>query len=251
MDQSAGAMLSMSVLSTSDIQLADLLISTAESIAGLEDAGPEVTLIPQGRRGLRRGKIQSRPPLVQPGYDFGRIEPTKERRGHLQQLVEQTIELEAPVTETVYDAVTRENITREIKPGVYGRVTRIARGVAALERSNEIGTAEVVAANRYTREYEFGMARMRLVSLEATRGGTGGEPTGITEAQLDAQTSVRLVRQALGVHAEMRLRLLLIEDVSFVRMAEILMPDHKKGDEKLKAQAALLLHQLAEHYRAR
>ncbi|NPD67279.1 hypothetical protein HN018_06790 [Lichenicola cladoniae] len=230
----------MSILPPGEIILGEQLVSEIE-----------VTVVPAGRRGLRKSPAHPRLPMDIYRDDYRTILPTVQRRQHLQDLVEETVELEPPVTEVRYDPVSRENFTRLIKDGVYGRATRVARGVATLQRSGKIDSEEVKAAERYTREYEYGMSRMRLASLESGRGGTGGNAQGVSDAQLDAQTSVRLVRQALGAEAEARLRLLLIEDVSFAKMAEALVPASKKGDEEMKAQAAILLTVLAAHYKSR
>ena len=46
----------------------------------------------------------------------------------------------------------------------------------------------------------------------------------------------------------MRLRLLLVEELSFSAIAEKLMPNDVNGRKKVAAQLVFLLEQLAEHY---
>ena len=192
--------MSMSALTTR-LVLAAEMSSRVDAIAAADgDAAPspDIQVVPGRRR--RRFPAPFRP-LVhsKPEAESHRtIMPTPERRRHHQDMVEQTVEIEAPVNELVYDKVTRESFTREIRAGVYGKATRVVRGVATLGRAGDIGTAELKAANRYTREYETGIAKMRLASLEAERGGTGGDASGITTKQLDALTSIRQVHRALG-----------------------------------------------------
>ncbi len=244
----------MSALPPKALVIAVDLVSALDPAVGPLDDDPvdvPVQVLPERRRRLVPAPFRKRLPLAVEPEPSRTILPTPERRRHLQDFLEQTIEIEAPVTRADYDPVAREVMTTELRPGRYGKAMRIVRGVATLHRAKEIGDAELRAADRYVREWEIGMARMRLVSLEATRGGTGGDAQGITEAQLDALTSVRKVRQALGLCSEIRLRLMLVEEASFTRMAERLMPGRPRANETLRAQAVILLQQLAEHYAAR
>ncbi|MCQ8240540.1 hypothetical protein [Rhizosaccharibacter radicis] len=176
---------------------------------------------------------------------------TSERRQHGQELEEVEVVLVPATTTTAYDEAARETRVEIVLPAITARTHRIRSPLDTLERGGDVGPDEVAAGRRYAREYEVAERGGRGASVEVARGGSGAIPQGITEAQVDAITSVRRVREALGYCAEVRLRAMLVEELSFTVMAARLLPGAKRGNETIRAQSMLLLSQLAEHYRAR
>lgn len=67
-------------------------------------------------------------------------------------------------------------------------------------------------------------------------------------SRVAACTRYRTVREAFGFCTEVRLRLMLVDELSFSAMAAKLIPNDVNGRKKIAAQMVFLLEQLAEHY---
>ena len=125
-------------------------------------------------------------------------------------------------------------------------VLRLHAPLAALHRSGEIGDVHVAAANRWYRDYVLGVEGAR--DPEAGRSGKARDFHAGMLARVAACARHRGVRDALGLCAEIRLRLFLSDELSFSSIAEKLMPRDVNGRKKVAAQLSFLLEQLAEHY---
>ena len=125
-------------------------------------------------------------------------------------------------------------------------VLRLQGPLAALRRSGEIGDVHVAAANRWYRDYVLGVEGAR--DPDAVRSGKARDFHAGMLARVAACARHRGVRDALGLCAEIRLRLFLADELSFSSIAEKLMPKDVNGRKKIAAQLSFLLEQLAEHY---
>ena len=125
-------------------------------------------------------------------------------------------------------------------------VQRIVGALAALARSGDIDQAQSSAAERWYRDYVMG-----VVGARDPEGGRSGRAPDIHASMLARSAAVgrcRMVRNGLGFCGEVRLRLLLIDELSFSAIAAKLLPDDVNGRKKIAAQMALLLEQLSELY---
>ncbi len=125
-------------------------------------------------------------------------------------------------------------------------VQRLHGPLAALHRSGEIGDVHVAVADRWYRDYVLGVEGAR--DPDSTRSGKARDFHAGMLARVAACARHRSVRDALGLCAEIRLRLFLVDELSFSSIAEKLMPKDVNGRKKVAAQMAFLLEQLAEHY---
>ena len=85
---------------------------------------------------------------------------------------------------------------------------------------------------------------------EAKRSGKAPDLHASMLARAAAVARCRNVRNGLGVCGEIRLRLLLIDELPFSSIATKLFPGDVNGRKKVAAQMAFLLEQLAELYLA-
>ena len=125
-------------------------------------------------------------------------------------------------------------------------VERLHGPLAALHRSGEISDVHVVAADRWYRDYVLGVEGAR--DPDVRRSGKARDFHAGMLARVAACARHRGVRQALGLCAEIRLRLFLVNELSFSCIAHKLMPTDVNGRKKIAAQMTFLLEQLAEHY---
>lgn len=125
-------------------------------------------------------------------------------------------------------------------------VQRLIGGVAALAQSGEIGQAHADAAERWHRDYVMGVIGAR--DPEARGSGKAPDLHAAMLARTAAIGRCRVVRQSLGACGEIRLRMLLIDELSFSATAAKLLPGEANGRKKIAAQMSFLLEQLAEHY---
>ena len=125
---------------------------------------------------------------------------------------------------------------------------RLCGPLSALHRSGEIDDSHVAAADRWYRDYVLGVVGAR--DPDSARSGKVGDYHAGMLSRVAACTRYRAVRDALGFCTEVRLRLLLIDELSFSAIAEKLMPKDVNGRKKVAAQMVFLLEQLAEHYDA-
>ncbi len=123
---------------------------------------------------------------------------------------------------------------------------RLCGPLSALHRSGEIGDSHVAAADRWYRDYVLGVEGAR--DPDSRRSGKSGDYHAGMLSRVAACTRYRGVRDALGFCTEVRLRLLLLDELSFSAIAEKLMPKDVNGRKKVAAQMVFLLEQLAEHY---
>ena len=131
---------------------------------------------------------------------------------------------------------------------VVDRVQRLCGPLAALHRAGDIENSHVAAADRWYRDYVLGVEGAR--DPDTARSGKARDFHAGMLARVAACTRYRAVRKALGFCTEVRLRLLLVDELSFSAIAEKLMPRDINGRKKVAAQMAFVLEQLAEHYDA-
>ena len=131
---------------------------------------------------------------------------------------------------------------------VFEGTQRLCGPIVALQRSGEIDGSHVSAAERWYRDYVLGVEGVK--DPEARRTGKAPDIHAGMLSRVAACERHRGVRNALGFCAEVRLRLMLLDELSFSAMAERLMPKDGNGRKKVAAQMAFLLEQLAEHYQA-
>ena len=155
-------------------------------------------------------------------------EPTRERRRHGQEL-------------EFGDVISDD--------GAKGRAFRVASSLYLLHRSRKIGGAEVAAAERWYRDWITGIEGARDPDQARS---SGADQHSAMLARVAAATRCRAIRAALGLCGEIRLRLLMVEQLSFTAMARQLAA---RGEEPIdrnamSAQTQFLLRQLAERYAA-
>ena len=114
-------------------------------------------------------------------------------------------------------------------------------------RRQDIGDEEVAAANRWHRDYVMGMLGGQ--DPEERRASGRADAHDAQLARIAAVSRCRAVRAALGLCAEVRLAMLLIEGLGYAAMAQRLFPARSDGERRIKAELTFLLGQLAEHYR--
>ena len=143
------------------------------------------------------------------------------------------------------------NDTSDLRPvllrGAHGDRLLLALGqrergtLGALLTSGRIGSAELLAANRW---YEaLAMAEHGAFDAEKA-GGSSRTKLYAQERQLAAMTSYREAREATGKAGDERLRLILSDGLSMVALAERLQQDRKMVAGMVVAD----LMRLAEHY---
>nr|WP_321986666.1 hypothetical protein [uncultured Lichenicoccus sp.] len=141
---------------------------------------------------------------------------------------------------------TPERLAKATGSAVVAGVQRLTGPVAALLRAGDIEGHHVAAADRWYRDYVLGVEGAR--DPEATSTGRAPDIHAGMLSRVAACGRHRDVGEALGLCAEVRLRLLLIEELSFSAIAARLMPKDVNGRKKIAAQMIFLLEQLAEHY---
>ena len=132
-------------------------------------------------------------------------------------------------------------ISHEGRPG---RAFRVASSLYQLRKADKIDDAQERAAERWYRDY---------VCSEGASDPGAGASCGRADLHevmiIRAESSARRteVRKALGFCAEVRLRMLMVDCLSFTAMGEVL----KLGRQEVSSQAAFLLKMLAEFYETR
>ncbi len=125
-------------------------------------------------------------------------------------------------------------------------VQRLCGPVLALRRSGDIDDCHVVAADRWYRDYVLGVEGAQ--DPDARRTGKAPDVHAGMLARVAASERHSQIRRALGFCSEIRLRLMLVDELSFSAIAERLLPADTNGRKKIAAQMTFLLQQLAEHY---
>ena len=120
--------------------------------------------------------------------------------------------------------------------------------LAALRRSGDIGDRHLAAAERWCVDWTMGVEGARH-PLRPTSGQAGDRDIGML-SRIKASARCEKVRLALGASAELRLRMTIIDELSFCEIGRRLMPGDINGRKKIAAQTALLLEMLAEHYQS-
>lgn len=127
-------------------------------------------------------------------------------------------------------------------------VQRVVGGLATLARAGDIDQAQSSAAERWYRDYVMGVIGAR--DPEARRSGKAPDIHGSMLARTAAVARCRSVKDGLGLCGEIRLKLLLVDELSFSAIAGKLLPGDINGRKKIAAQMAFLLEQLTEFYAA-
>ncbi len=140
----------------------------------------------------------------------------------------------------------RERLGKGQEIRVKDEVQQIVTGLATLARSGDIDQTQSSAAERWYRDYVMGVVGAR--DPEARRSGKAPDVHAAMLARTAAIGRCRVVRQGLGLCGEVRLNLLLIDELSFSAIASKLLPGDVNGRKKIAAQMSFLLEQLAELY---
>ena len=125
-------------------------------------------------------------------------------------------------------------------------VQRVVGALVSLARNGDIDQAQSSAAERWYRDYVMGVVGAR--DPEARRSGKAPDIHAAMLARAAAVARCRSVRNGLGLCGEIRLRLLLVDELSFSSIAGKLFPGDVNGRKKVAAQMAFLLEQLAALY---
>ncbi len=125
-------------------------------------------------------------------------------------------------------------------------VQQIVTGLTTLAKCGEIDQAQSSAAERWYRDYVMGVMGAR--DPEARSSGKAPDVHASMLARTAAIGRCRAVRQGLGLCGEIRLKLLLVDELSFSAIAAKLLPGDVNGRKKIAAQMSFLLEQLAELY---
>ncbi|MBO1325360.1 hypothetical protein K2X14_11525 [Acetobacter sp. TBRC 12305] len=128
---------------------------------------------------------------------------------------------------------------------------RVLTTVQALLNSGDISQDEANAAERWYRDWAFAYHGV-IEFPENHEGDTTTRHDDVSWLMTRAAAAGRLgrVRDALGMCAELRLRMMLVDESSFRQMGAILIPHHAEATagKKVAAQCAILLEQLSEFY---
>ena len=156
-------------------------------------------------------------------------------------------------TMAVLTEVEAQPVRTPVERGLKGQtliirddVQRVVGALAVLARSGDIDQAQSSAAERWYRDYVMGVVGAR--DPEAGRSGRAPDIHASMLARSAAIGRCRMVRSGLGLCGEVRLKLLLIDELSFSAIAAKLLPNDVNGRKKIAAQIALLLEQLSELY---
>ena len=140
----------------------------------------------------------------------------------------------------------KERLGKGQEVRIRDEVQQIVTGLTTLARSGDIDQAQSSAAERWYRDYVMGVVGAR--DPEARRSGKAPDVHASMLARTAAIGRCRAVRQGLGLCSEIRLKLLLVDELSFSAMAAKLLPGDVNGRKKIAAQMSFLLEQLAELY---
>ena len=144
------------------------------------------------------------------------------------------------------DRAPPERGTKGQRLVIHENVQRVTSGLSLLNGSGEVSAEQATAAERWYKDYVMGVVGAR--DPEARKSGRAPDLHAAMLARTAAVGRCRFVRQALGLCGEMRLKLLLVEELSFSAIATVLLPNDTNGRKKVAAQFLLLLEQLTEIY---
>lgn len=125
-------------------------------------------------------------------------------------------------------------------------VQRMVGALATLLPDDAVEQARSAAAERWYRDYVMGVVGAR--DPEARQSGRAPDIHAAMLARAAAIGRCRIVREGLGLCSELRLKLLLVDELSFSAIAAVLFPGDANGRKKVAAQMSFLLEQLAEQY---
>ncbi len=140
----------------------------------------------------------------------------------------------------------RERLGKGQEIRVRDEVQQVVSGLTTLAKTGDIDQAQSSAAERWYRDYVMGVVGAR--DPEARRSGKAPDLHAAMLARTAAVGRCRAVRQGLGLCGEIRLKLLLIDELSFSAIAAKLLPGDVNGRKKIAAQVSFLLEQLSELY---
>lgn len=141
--------------------------------------------------------------------------------------------------------------TEQVRTSLQGpalAVRRVVGAVGLMWKRDEISDAEHAAAERWYRDYATGVLGGRDPSESRSTGGADAHDAQI--ARIHAVARCAAVRAAIGFCGEVRLKAVMIDELTFVAMAHRLLPGKAGGERLIKSQVQLILEQLAEHYDA-
>jgi hypothetical protein len=132
--------------------------------------------------------------------------------------------------------------------GAAKRPTSVASGVQALRKAKCIGDAEVTAAERFHRDYVFGVEGVR----DPLRGGLAGagDLHDVMLARAAAITAHREIADVIGPKLTAWLVALIVSDLSFVAMQTRFMPGPLAGRIEMKGRMTTVLLLLSRLYAA-
>ena len=160
--------------------------------------------------------------------------------------------VDAPVSRVTTSVVLggerapRERLGKGQEIRVKDEVQHVVNGLTTLAKNGDIDQAQSSAAERWYRDYVMGVVGAR--DPETRRSGKAPDVHAAMLARTAAVGRCRAVRQGLGLCGEIRLKLLLIDELSFSAIAAKLLPGDVNGRKKIAAQMSFLLEQLAELY---
>ncbi|WP_264813087.1 hypothetical protein, partial [Acetobacter oeni] len=128
-----------------------------------------------------------------------------------------------------------------------GGVSRVITTVQTLLRRSRITEAQAAAAERWRVDYvffNFGVGDQDPL----LRCGISGDQESFQLARVGAGEALRGARAAIGRAGEQRLILMLVEELPFARIGDLLFPGSPTGCRQASAQIALVLEVLADHY---
>jgi hypothetical protein len=125
-------------------------------------------------------------------------------------------------------------------------VQRVIGGLTLLSKAGDIAQDQADAAQRWYKDYVMGIIGAH--DPEARRSGKAPDLHAAMLSRTEAIGRCKTVRHSLGLCGEVRLRLLLVDELSFSAIAAILLPGDVNGRKKVAAQMVLLLQKLTELY---
>ena len=139
-----------------------------------------------------------------------------------------------------------ERLRHATEISVVDGVQQIVGALASLRRSGEIDDCHVAAANRWYRDWVMGVEGASDPSTR--RSGQAADAHARMLTRVAACARCTEVRRCLGAIAENRLRMIVLDELSFSEVGRRLMPGDVNSRKKVAAQTVLLLDMLAEHY---
>ncbi len=140
----------------------------------------------------------------------------------------------------------RERLGKGQEVRIRDEVQQIVTGLTTLAKCGDIDQTQSSAAERWYRDYVMGVVGAR--DPETRNSGKAPDVHASMLARTAAIGRCRAVRQGLGLCGEIRLRLLLVDELSFSAIAAKLLPGDVNGRKKIAAQMSFLLEQLSELY---